>query len=262
MTEQHPREWSLPTVRRFEAAAFRAWPAATVEYDGTWLTRLTAGHPAKRLNSVNPLDPGDDQDLERRIARAARRFRAYGRPLTFRISPLAGDAISTHLDAAGWSRFGESLVMRVRLDTIAFDESVHQIPLRDIGRYVSAAIRIGSLSPDHQPGLTELVGSIAPEVGLFVTERTDAPVATTICVHDGDLAGLFEVATRPGERNAGHGRQIVLSALNWARRRGARFGWLQVEAANAPAVALYASIGFEEIYRYVYRRPPEERSEP
>ena len=49
----------LATVRRFEAAGFRAWPASAVHYDGTWASGSTAGHPAKRLNSVNPLDPGD-----------------------------------------------------------------------------------------------------------------------------------------------------------------------------------------------------------
>ena len=84
----------LATVRRFEAAGFRAWPAASVHYDGTWAIRLTAGHPAKRLNSVNPLDPGDVANPAERIARAARRFAAYGRPLTFRMSPLSGNALA------------------------------------------------------------------------------------------------------------------------------------------------------------------------
>ena len=35
---------------------------------------MTAGHPSKRVNSVNPLDRGDQADLKDRIARAARRF--------------------------------------------------------------------------------------------------------------------------------------------------------------------------------------------
>ena len=87
-TARDARRWR--SVRRFEAAGFRAWPAASVYYDGTWAIRLTAGHPAKRLNSVNPLDPGDVANPAERIARAARRFAAYGRPLTFRMSPLVG----------------------------------------------------------------------------------------------------------------------------------------------------------------------------
>jgi ribosomal protein S18 acetylase RimI-like enzyme len=82
-------------------------------------------------------------------------------------------------------------------------------------------------------------------------------MATAICVHDGDLAGLFEIATDLAERGKGHGRRIVLSALKWARLRGATEAWLQVEADNEPACSLYTSLGFGEVYRYHYRQPPE-----
>ena len=54
---------------------------------------------------------------------------------------------------------------------------------------------------------------------------------------------------------------LILSALKWARLRGAREAWLQVEADNAPALALYRSLGFDEVYRYHYRRPPEGMSD-
>ncbi len=103
MTPRHPAG-VLAKVRRYEAAGFRAWPAAAVHYDGTWVVRLTAGHPAKRLNSITPLDPGDIDGMADRIGRASRRFEAYGRPLTFRLSPLAGSTIAAHLDAEGWRK--------------------------------------------------------------------------------------------------------------------------------------------------------------
>ncbi len=248
----------LPEVRRFEAAGFRAWPAAAVAYDGTWLIRLTAGHPAKRLNSVNPLDPGDTGHLGPRIARAQRRFDAYGRPITFRMSPLSGPALSTHLDAEGWSRFGESLVMRLDLATAALDRAVARIPLKDIGRFTAAAMRIRGLEPAGRAGLSEVIGSIQPTTGLFVLEEGGEPLATLICVHDGDLAGLFELATDPAARGRGHGRSLVLSALKWAKLGGARTAWLQVEADNAMARQLYESIGFRDVYAYHYRRPAGE----
>ncbi len=54
-------------------------------YDGTWSIRLTPGHPSRRLNSVNPLDPNDHSELNDRIARAKRVFAAAGKPLTFGI---------------------------------------------------------------------------------------------------------------------------------------------------------------------------------
>jgi GNAT superfamily N-acetyltransferase len=246
-------------VRRFEAAGFRAWPASSVNYDGTWVIRLTAGLPSKRLNSVNPLDPGDTVNFGERIARAVGRFDAYGRPLTFRMSPLAGGRLSAYLDQRGWSRFSESIVMRCSMDSRMLDLAMDQIPLKDMGRFIRAALEVQALDLSMRPGLSELISSIEPETGLFVLELGGAPVSTAICVHDGDLAGLFEVATTPGLRGRGHGRRVVLSALKWARLRGARDAWLQVEADNRAAVGLYRAIGFADIYRYHYRRPPEDR---
>ena len=247
----------LSTVRRFEAAGFRAWPASAVHYDGTWVVRLTAGHPAKRLNSVNPLDPGDVQDLPDRIMRAGRRFDAYGRPLTFRLSPLAGRTLTGHLENDGWTAFGESIVMRLDLDDEAVHGAMDQIPMKDMSRFVGAAMETQAADPALRPGLSEVIGAIQPDAGLFVLEQDEKPLATAICVHDGDLAGLFEVATAAAERGKGHGRRLLLSALKWARLRGARHAWLQVEADNFAARRLYDTLGFTELYRYHYRRRPE-----
>lgn len=248
----------LASVRRLEAAGFRAWPATSVHYDGAWAVRLTGGHPAKRLNCINPLDPYDDTGLTERIARSARRFAAYGRPLTFRISPLAAPAVSAHLDAAGWLRLGESLVMRTPLDEDMVREGFHQIPLKDMGRFIGAAIAIRSLDPALRPGLSEIVSSIQPQAGLFVLEEDGSPISTAICVHEAGLAGLFEVATQPSRRGQGYGRRTLLSALKWAYGQGAREAWLQVEADNESAVGLYRSMGFLEVYRYHYRQPPQQ----
>lgn len=260
MTDAGREIADLPTVRRFEAAGFRAWPAASVQYDGVWAVRLTAGHPAKRLNSVNPLDPADHGNLEERIAKAARRFEAYGRPLTFRISPLASPRISENLDAKGWSCFGESLVMSAQIDEAMLAEAIPQIPLKDMSRFIGAAIAIGNLEAALRPGLSEVISAIPAEVGLFVLEEGGETLSTAICVRDGDLAGLFEVATQESQRGRGHGRRTLLSALRWAQARGARRAWLQVEAANEAAIGLYASLGFGEVYRYHYRQPAREQA--
>lgn len=247
----------LATIRRFEGAGFRAWPATSVQYDGTWAVRLTAGHPALRLNSVNPLDPGDNRRIKERIARAARRFEAYGRPLTFRISPLSAPAISEYLDDRGWSVLKSSLVMRLTLSEAAVDDAMDQIPLKDLNRFVSAAFQVHEYGAELRPGFTEVVSAIRAEPGLFILEQEDRPVATAICVRDGSVAGLFEVATARGDRGQGFGRRMMLSALKWAHLRGAAEAWLQVEADNEPALALYRSLGFEEIYGYHYRQPAE-----
>jgi GNAT superfamily N-acetyltransferase len=246
----------LAAVRRYEAAGFRSWPAATVHYDGTWVVRLTPAHPAKRLNSVNPLDPADTANLDRRIAKVAREFEAAGKPLTFRLSPLSGDVLGGHLDRAGWSTFSESVVMELPITPALVDGAMDHIPLKDVGRFMQAASAVHKFRPQIAEALASVISSITPNVGLFVLDRGKEPVTTLVCVQDGELAGLFEVATAEAERGMGHGRRAVLSALRWARVSGARKAWLQVEADNAVALGLYRSMGFAEVYRYHYRRPP------
>lgn len=248
------------TVRRLEAVGFRAWPAASIQYDGSWQIRLTAGHPSRRLNSVNPLDPSDHTDIEGRIERAARRFRSYGRPLVFRLSPLAPPQLTQHFDWAGWQRLDETCVMMADIVDLAIDDTLDHLPVRDIGRFVEAAIAVQGRDHDLKAGLTEVLGSIRPPTGLFVLEEPGiGPVSTALCVHDNDLAGIFEMATRSDQRRLGFGRTVVMTALRWARLRGAERAWLQVEAGNTAAIELYRGFGFQEVYRYVYRQAEEPR---
>lgn len=247
----------LTVVRRFEAAGFRAWPAASTHYDGAWAVRLTPSSDARRLNSVNPLDPRDTADMEARLQRAERRFAAAGKPMVVRMSPLAPPALSEHFDRLGWPAFGESMVFRLALSDDAVADALDQIPLKDVRRFVAATAAVRGQPRASTQGLAGVIEAIEPEAGLFVLEQARRPVSTAVCVHDGDLAGLFEIATAEAERGKGFGRRIVLSALKWARLRGAQMAWLQVEADNAWALKLYARIGFSELYRYHYRRPPE-----
>lgn len=247
----------LAVVRRLEAAGFRAWPASSTEFDGTWAVRLTRSFPAKRLNSVNPLDPSDHLDIEQRVARAAERFRSFGRPLLFRQSPLAPPQLIEHLDRQGWSSFGESIVFTADLAAIDLSEAIDRIPIRDLSRYVDASLAVHDRDASLRLGLTEILQSIRPPAGLFVREDADGqPVAVAMAIHDNDLAGVLDVAVSPTMRQQGVGRDLVGTALRFTVLRGARTGWLQVEADNAAGLALYRSLGFTEAYRYVYRAPP------
>jgi ribosomal protein S18 acetylase RimI-like enzyme len=220
------------------------------------MVRLTAGHPAKRLNSINSLDPGDGKDVAARLLRASQKFRAYGRPVTIRVTPLTPTELTDHCDAEGWVRLGASLIMEAPMARLPLGEAVDQIPLQDIARFVDAAIDSGSLLHDNRAGLSEVIEAIEPARGLFVREHDGQTVASLVCVQEADLAGVFEVATNPAFRRRGHARSVLLSALKWAAARGARSAWLQVEEANHAALALYSSLGFRPVYGYHYRRLP------
>ncbi len=248
---------SLPEVRRLEAVSFRSWPAANTSYDGTWAIRLTAGHPSKRLNSVNPLDRADHSDLERRIARVARRFHSFGRPLVFRQSPLAPAELETILDQRGWRSFDETQVMTLDLGDVDFSETITQVPLQDVGRWIDQCVVMGNFEAELKPGLHELISLVEGDVGLFLTEdENTSPLAGVMAVRLGDLVGIFQLVSHPECRGQGFARRILRAAMLWGRENGANRAWLQVASANEFAVGLYQSEGFQEVYRYAYRQAP------
>ncbi|MEM8751209.1 MAG: GNAT family N-acetyltransferase [Pseudomonadota bacterium] len=252
-----PSKIALPDVRRLEAVSFRSWPASTTAYDGTWAIRLTAGHPSKRLNSVNPLDPGDSRDLEQRVERVSRRFNSFGRALVFRQSPLAPPELEHILDSRGWDRFDETMVMTLSLADADLDSALDQVPLKDVGRWIDRCVEMRSFSSAVKPGLSELIDHVHGEVGLFVLEQdADTPQAACMAVRYGDLLGIFEVVSNPELRRQGHGRKILRNALRWGREQGAQTAWLQVVSDNKAARTLYEDEGFSEVYRYAYRQAP------
>ena len=264
------RAASLPLVRRLQALGFRSWPAATTTFDGTWAVRLTAGNPSKRQNSVNPLDPGDTTRLDERIERAAARFRAFGRPPTFSLSPLAPPSLDVRLAARGWRKHGASVVMLAGLDAMDLQAGLDTVPLADTGRWLDAQVRLGAFPAERRPGVAETLASIRPHaqgtnpvgtrdapVQLYLAEEDGEPVAALALVRFGPLAGLFQIVTDPRRRREGHARRLVASALVNAAREGATQAWLQVERANTAALALYGSMGLELVYGYHYRTLPE-----
>ena len=249
---------SLPEVRRLEAVSFRSWPSASTRFDGTWAIRLTAGHPAKRLNSVNPLDPADHDKIDERISRAAHTFDAFGRPLIFRQSPLAPIELENRLDARGWMRFDETIVMLRDLEDTLPPRDLSSAPVGDVGRWLDQCMAMGAFAPDVKPGLSELIDRVHGEVALFLGDvREGQARCAAMMVRFGDLAGLFEIVTHPDHRRKGLAKRLVLNAMAWAKAQGSKRAWLQVVADNEGAVRLYEQTGFAEAYRYAYRRPPD-----
>jgi ribosomal protein S18 acetylase RimI-like enzyme len=242
----------LPLVRRLEAAGFRAWPAAHVSFDGSWQLRITPGHPSKRLNSLVPLDPFDERDMEARLAAADRAFAAEGVAVALRQSPLCPPSMPDLLDRLGWHKGYETLVMTCDLDGADLGGGIDHLPTHDIQRFSEACIRIDTARDTSAEMVASIIGRIEPTAGLFLMDGPEGPKAVGICVQDFDLAGLQQVVVEQSARRHGLGRELVTSALRWARLRGARQAWLQVLAANDKAIALYHSLGFSRAYSYTY----------
>ncbi len=246
---------NLPLVRRLEAVGLRAWPAASVQYDGSWQIRLTGGLSSKRLNCVVALDPFDSRDVDIRLEKAGRKFLSYGRPLVVRETPLTPKPLIDLLQQQGWQRFEEVVTMTADLAALELPDALDHLPSQDIGRFVDASLGLRQEDADSKAGLAEVVSAIKPPTGMFVVEEAEGlPVATVLCVQDNDLAGIMMLAVAKTRRRSGMGTEILSSALRWARMRGASTAWLQVETTNTAALELYRRFGFREAFRYFYWR--------
>ena len=86
-----------------------------------------------------------------------------------------------------------------------------------------------------------------------VVRRGTTPIGVGLGVRDGDLVGIFNVATRPEDQRRGHATRITESLMAWGAGQGATMAYLQVEVSNPGAAALYRGLGFNTVRRYHYR---------
>lgn len=248
----------LPSITQIEAATLSAWPAISTALDGLWLARFARGY-TKRSNSVQCLDVSDDADAPARLRRMVDLYLLNDLPPMFRVTPLAGPGVIAALDAEGWASFGETRVLAMPLE-------------RDFEAPANARIS-DATDPNWIEGLAELIGVGARDLdtliqiinliahrtaGILIRDHAGETVAAAMAVCASGIGIYHNVVTRTDARGKGFGRAAMLAALNWTRAAGATHAAIQVVSDNVPAVRLYQSLGFAEVYQYHYRMPPED----
>lgn len=251
----------LTIVRQLEALGFRAWPASQVRYSGSWAIRLTPDHQSKRLNSVNPLDPGDFHNLDERIASIKAMFQQVGKRPVFRLSPLAAPELDQYLDKQGWAIKGRTITMVRDIQPVFSTKPTDIILSDDVATYASASLATHGKSLDEQtallPALNLILSQIRPAKAMMLAKQGDQAVATGLCVKDYAWAGLFDLATTPSHQRQGLASALIAYGLSWAQQQGAKRAWLQIEEDNIAGLTLYRKLGFSESYRYYYREMPQ-----
>lgn len=83
----------------------------------------------------------------------------------------------------------------------------------------------------------------------FVLEEGGAAVAFAVLQIVDDEAHLLNLMVNPAARRKGHGATLLQKVMIGARHRGARQFFLDVDAVNEPALALYRKAGFNILER-------------
>ena len=230
-------------------------PPQQLWVDG-WMVRYCPGK-AKRARSVNAVADGV-QRLEDRLEAAAAIYRRAGLPLIFRITPFTQPAgLDEWLAQRGFVRADDSRVM-VATELHDHTELLPQGLEFCALDHAQFAEQVGALrdSPlEHRQAHAQRLGqSPVPYQGwVFRQARSGLVVACGQVAIEAECVGIYDVFTYPEHRGQGLARLLCAELLKRARAAGARLAYLQVDASNAPAMAVYRRLGFADAYGYHYR---------
>jgi N-acetylglutamate synthase len=262
-------ELDLALVRRLEEHAVGAWPATVTERtpDG-WVLRATPGLDRGRSNhALTPCRELGLDEIPDAIARVEEFARRHGIHAGIQVSPLAlHRTLQRELDRRSWATRWPVLVLAARVsDALAgagperVSDALAGAGPEPAGLRLEVADRA---TPDWmaawarcEPGrdVASHADTVLPLLaGKAMFARLD-DAAVVIGVDQGELLGMFSLAVDPARRRDGLGTAMVRALLV---RATAQMAYLQVEEANAPALALYARLGFAEAYRYCHRVAP------
>jgi [ribosomal protein S18]-alanine N-acetyltransferase len=109
-----------------------------------------------------------------------------------------------------------------------------------------AALHLAAFTPAQAWG-TDTVALLLALPGAFGLWRERAGLVLARMA--ADEAEILTFGVVPEARRQGHGAALLREAVAAARKRGAGAMFLEVAAANGPALALYAREGFAEVGR-------------
>lgn len=233
-----------------EPIADRAWPARDRSTLGGWRLNATDGW-SMRTNACWPLG-APDRDVEGAIDAAEAWFATHGLPPRFKLTDgaTAPDDLPQRLSRRGYADCKKTLVM-IGPALGRPDPAVTLSAAPDAGFEAVFTASAGGNLDDARERLETLARIPAPArfAGLDVDGEAAALGAGAV---EGEWVGVFGMRTAPEHRRKGLARRVFGALLAEAVLLGARRAYLQVEADNAPAIALYEREGFRAAYAYRY----------
>ena len=224
-----------------------------------WLLRLCPGQ-ARRARCIHALATGR-LPLAAKLQAAAALYRAAQLPLVLRVTPFTEPpGLDAQLAEAGWVRAGDTCVMVcLALPSPGPCNAPPGLAWRRLQADDFAAVvggLRGSAPGEIQAHAQRLRHSPVPYQGYAFCASDGSVQACGQVACDGQLAGIYDVFTRPSARGRGLAGLLCERLLSLAATEGATVGNLQVEAENTAACQVYRRLGFVQGYAYHYRQPP------
>ena len=239
-------------LQRIETAAIWAWPPLETRSVHGWL--LCWGGPAtRRLRSARTLAFAPGADVAAAIAEVERYWADRGMPSCFHLADGAQPAdLDALLAARGYALETPTDVMVAEPQAAGPADPAIELHTR-ASQAVMNAICDDRWTAEGRAERAAIFARIRRPHRFALAWVDGEPAAAGLCVRDGDLAGIFAMRTQPRFARRGLAGKVLARLAGWAAGDGATRLYLQVEADNDPAQAVYRRAGFRRIYGYHYR---------
>ncbi|MBL8520544.1 MAG: GNAT family N-acetyltransferase [Betaproteobacteria bacterium] len=248
-----------PDILALEELTLNTSPATHQALCDGWVLRAS-GNDTRRANSATAIAPGR-LDAEAVIDRIEAWYASQGQPAIFRLTEgLSPAGVDDCLAQRGYTREVRTHVMVLSLtDDLArkvdlpagarIQERELENGLADLHelKHSSAEAEARDLARQSLWRGPQLLASVKTINGLACTGMARI---------ENNHLGLFNLRTAQRARRKGYASMLVSYFLTWGQAEGATRAFLQVDAENAAAVALYRSFGFTTRYDYWHRVAP------
>ena len=247
-------------LSRVEDAGLNASAPPQQRWMDGWLVRTCPGK-AQRARCINAVALGR-RPVAEKLADCAALYASLGLPMLVRITPFTQPTgLDAELAALGHAHHDDTRVMvlpDLSATGLGADLAVPaglewaELPLQD---YAEAVGKIRGSSPEARRAHAERVSlSPVPYRGFALSRKGGVVAACGQIAPEGDLIGLYDVATAPDQQRQGLGEWLCKRLLTVAiTTAGARCAYLQVGADNHGARRIYSRLGFADAYTYHYR---------
>ncbi len=246
-------------LSRIEDAGLNASAPPQQRWLDGWLVRLSPGK-AKRARCINAVANGRTGVADK-LDRCRELYAAAGLPLYVRVTPFSlPPALDADLAGLGLVHEDDTRVMVTTDLPTPADAPLppgHRLELLGHAAFASLVGGFrGSSRAECSAHAQRLAQSPVPYRACAIVDAEGVALACGQAATEGDLVGLYDVYTLPSARGRGLGSALCGQILGAARDRGARVGYLQVDAGNEDARRIYRRLGFADAYSYHYRLLP------
>ncbi len=244
-------------IKQIEDLSLNAWPSHKMElYDG-WILRFSYFY-THRTNSVEQFAEST-LPWSVKIPYCEHEYRRLGSPAVFKISPLVTQNFDFMLENRGYEIQHVTNVMTLDLedaktgyptDQVVFLEGIPE-------EWIHSLFDLKQMTnPVHKRVVPSMYRAIPKETICACVRREGRIAATGLGILDRDYVGIYAIHVRDDLRRMGLARQICTALLEEGRRKGADKAYLQIVEGNGPALSLYESLGFRQLYQYWFRVQP------